>query len=102
MNYKDIAKEYGLTLDKHNCVEGFGTFETEHVSTLYFYAAMMDGDNGLDEYSADNELVFEISEEDAKAADLRGCEGKYFRLWLRDDGFVCGSVVNKEELIPVV
>ena len=90
----EIAEKMGLDLDEHNLVKDLGKFEREHVGTLYFFDAYM---NGCGEHG-DNVTTFVVDKDDVEEIPDydRDDIGKRFHLEFLNSGFVCG-VLEEEE-----
>lgn len=95
ISIQDVVKtiaECGITLkdlNEHLCVSTPGKFENEHISTLYFYSALMNGDGETSEY-ADNSVFFVMTDHERKLFGfLPGYN--YFAIYLSDSGFIYGG-----------
>ena len=92
---RDIVKSDGTTLDADDVIQDLGKFEGEHISTLYFYDAMMNGGGETVQYAEDGVGstvdVFNITDQEAA---MFGVANKYFVLTNTDQGFVSGEFTD--------
>ncbi len=87
-----LVTEGGYTLyPEHNVIRSPGKFEGEHVMTLYFYSAYMNGDGEPYSRGNENDLKFNISDEEAEAFDIE--KGAQVILEFSEQGFV-SSYIN--------
>jgi hypothetical protein len=85
-----LVTDGGYTLETgRNVIKDLGKFEGEHVMTLYFYQAFMNGDG--DQYGDDNDLKFDVSDDEAEAFDIS--KGSQVILQFSEQGFV-SSYIN--------
>jgi len=71
-----------------------GKFEAESASTVYYYYCTLDGDNGVLEFSDPEEVIFQVTADEARELDI---PSPYFGLQFLDSGFVVGSYVSEAE-----
>jgi hypothetical protein len=86
----ELVVEGGYELyPERNVIRSLGQFEGEHIMTLYFYDAYMNGDG--EQYGDDNDLKFNISDDEAEAFDI--AKGAQVILCFSEQGFV-SSYIN--------
>jgi hypothetical protein len=90
---KKLVEDGGYTLE-NDVISDLGKFEGEHVMTLYFYDAHMNGDG--EQYEG-NDLAFEVSDEEAEAFEI--AKGAQVILCFSEQGFV-SSYVNDVPVEP--
>ncbi len=84
-----LVTEGGYTLEpERNVIKDLGKFEGEHVMTLYFYDAFMNGDG--EQYGDDNDLSFNVSDDEAEAFNVS--KGSQVILCFSEQGFVTSYV----------
>ncbi len=84
-----LVTDGGYTLDsERNVIKDLGKFEGEHVMTLYFYDAFMNGDG--EQYGEDNDLAFNVSDDEAKAFNVS--KGSQVILCFSEQGFVTSYI----------
>lgn len=85
----ELVTEGGYTLEPdRNVIRDPGKFEGEHVMTLYFYDAFLNGDG--EQYGDENDLKFNVSDDEAEAFDI--AKGAQVILCFSEQGFVSSYI----------
>ncbi len=84
----ELVKDGGYDV-RDGIIRSLGKFEGEHIMTLYFYDAFMNGDG--EQYEG-NDLAFDVSDDEAEAFDL--AKGSQVILCFSEQGFVSTYVNN--------
>lgn len=84
-----LVEEGGYTL-RGQVITDCGKFGGEHIMTLYFYDAYINGDG--EPYGDDNDLKFNVTAEEGEAFDIT--EGAQVILQFSDQGFVTSYINN--------
>ncbi len=85
-----LVTDGGYTLDsERNVIKDLGKFEGEHVMTLYFYDAFINGD-GEQIGESDGDMKFNVSDDEAEAFDVS--KGSQVILCFSEQGFVTSYI----------
>lgn len=85
---RKIAQQYGYLVSAANTILSPGKFEGEHVSTLYFWEASLNGDGEHLEHYGDEVTIFPLSPDEQAHLNTHY---SHFTIYEREDGFVIGG-----------